>query len=122
MELLFLLPIAVALFLAMIEFSFIWTAQHRVTAAARAGCRAATMPGNGPEQHADVQRAVAESLGSPHLVGAHRTRIHWGQHSGDMVAVQVSVPMRSAAPDMLAIVGFGLPDRDLIGQAVMRRE
>ena len=34
----------------------------------------------------------------------------------------VKVPMKAAAPDLLSFIGFGLRDREMSAQAVMRKE
>lgn len=118
-ELVFALPIVFGLLLAVLEVSLIWVGNHRVAAAARAGCWVARLAGS---TEAEVEKEVVQTLGKGPLVMMHKTRVIRGPHSGDPVLVEVSAPMRAASPDMLGILGFGLGDRKLTAQCLMRRE
>ena len=95
MELILVLPIALAMIFAMIEVGMLWAAGQRVNEAAAAGCRTASFRG------ADVKPATPEA---------------------PEVCVTVSVPMKSAAPDLLKFIGFGLGDRRIVAQTIMRKE
>jgi Flp pilus assembly protein TadG len=119
MELLLVLPIVLALFFGMVEFSMLWTARGRVQEAARAGCRAATLPG---ASVVSVTQASQYALQKPALAQCASVSISGGQCSGDLVAVRVSVPMNAAAPDLLAIFGISLSQLSLSAETVMRKE
>jgi Flp pilus assembly protein TadG len=119
LELVLVLPIVMALFLALIEFSLLWSANQRVKEASSAGCRVATY--NGSNLPA-VQQAVEFALHKQALVTTYKVQVEGGLHSGDPIAVTVQVPMRAASPDLLSIFGFRLMGRHLQAQTVMRRE
>ncbi len=118
-ELVFVLPLLMGIFFALVEVGMLWTANHRLAAAARAACRAAAMPGAG---HNHAEHAAIRSLGRPALVKAHKMRMYRGPHTGDPVWIELRVPMKSAAPDMFWFLGFGLGNRHLVAQCVMRCE
>ena len=119
MELIFVLPIVIGLLFAIVEFSMLWSASHLVKAASTAGCRVATFPGS---NLAAVQESVAMALGKPALAQNCQIEVQGGFASGDEVSVAVRVPMAAAAPDLLGFFGFGLNDRLLVAQTVMRKE
>jgi len=118
-ELMFVLPILMGIFFALVEVGMLWTANHRLAAAARAACRAAAMPGAG---HSDAEHAAVRSLARPALVHEHKMRMHRGPHTGDPIWIELRVPMRAVAPDLFWFLGFGLGDRQLVAQCVMRCE
>ena len=118
-ELVLVLPILMGIFFALVEVAMLWTANHRLAAAARAACRAAAMPGS---EHDEVRKAAIQTMGRPTLVNAHKMKMRRGPHTGDPVWIELRVPMRSAAPDLLWFLGFGLEHRQLVAQCVMRRE
>jgi Flp pilus assembly protein TadG len=118
-ELILLVPIAFGLLMALAEFSMLWLANQRVVAAAQAACRTATLPGATVDA---VQQAAASALAKPALISQATIEVTWAQHSGDPVLVEVRLPMRAAAPDLLAFLGFGLGDGQLVAQCVMRKE
>jgi hypothetical protein len=119
MELLIVMPLLLTLFLAAIEFGLIWSANQRVKVASVQGCRVATLPGACAD---DVKAAVKSALGQAGLAATSRVTIEGGVCSGDLVAVDVVVPMNAASPDMLRIFGFSLRTRQLTGRTVMRME
>lgn len=118
-ELILLVPIAFGLLMALAEFSMLWLANQRVVAAAQAACRTATLPGATAQA---VQQAAAAALGKPVLISQATIEVTWAAHAGEPVQVEVRLPMRSAAPDLLGFLGFGLGDRQIVAQCVMRKE
>jgi len=118
-EALVVLPLLFAFLCAISEFGLIWAGNSRVKLASLQGCRVATLPGSDREA---VAAAVERALAKQGLIDDYELRIEWGPHSGDPVAVEVELPMSSAAPDMLYAFGFSLEDRDLTARTVMRRE
>jgi hypothetical protein len=118
-EMIFVLPLVFGLLLAVVEVSFLWVGSHRTAAAARAGCWVARLAGS---DEAEIQQEVCRVLGKQLMIDAHKTRILRGPYSGDPVLVEVCVPMRAAAPDMLGMLGFGLGERKFVAHCLMRRE
>lgn len=118
-ELILLVPITFGLLMALAEFSMLWLANERVVAAAQAACRTATLPGATTQA---VQQAAASALGKPVLISQATIEVTWAAHAGEPVWVEVRLPMRSAAPDLLGFLGFGLGDRQIVAQCVMRKE
>ena len=119
MEMLLVLPVAVALLMGLIEFSMLWSARNHVQESARAACRVATFPGS---NQLAVTNAAQLSLQKPALAQTALVTVLGGACSGDLVAVRVAVPMRAAAPDLLGIFGLGFGQAQLAAEAVMRKE
>jgi Flp pilus assembly protein TadG len=117
MELILVLPIVLALVFSIIEFGMLWSASRRVEDAAAAGCRTASFRG---ADESAIRRAVERTLVKPTLIANYSIDIR--QDVSNEVSVSVAVPMRSAAPDLLRIVGFSLDGRRLSSQTVMRKE
>ena len=118
-ELVLALPLITILFFAITQFGILWASQHKLSAAARAACRVASLPGS---TLADIDRAVAQALGSQRLVDSRQLRVQRGPYSGDPVRVELRVPITAATPEMLKLFGFSLGDRQLVAQCTMRRE
>lgn len=119
MELVIVLPILIAMFFAMIEFSMLWSAKQRLKDASLAGCRVATFPG---ATEPAVRQAVEAALNKQPLVKTYTVQVDGGWRSGDDVAVTVQVPMRAAAPDLLGLFGLGMGRQSLVSQTIMRKE
>lgn len=122
-ELLLVLPIVMALCLGMAELSMLLMAMQRVEAASSAACRVATLPASDPvalEQA--VREAAARALLKAKLVQAYQLEFAPGQFPGDPVTVEVRVPMKAAAPDLLRIFGFSLKGQELVSRTVMRKQ
>lgn len=119
MELVLVLPIVMTLFLAMIEFSLLWSANQRVKEASTAGCRVATFTGSNLTA---VREAVEFALQKQALVSNYKVDVDGGDCSGEPISVTVHVPMQAASPDMLCMFGFQLSGRHLHAQTIMRRE
>jgi hypothetical protein len=121
-ELVLVLPLVISLVLAVIEFSLLWASTHRLSAAARAACRAATLPGSDDQIESEVETALAQTLQDSRLIEACQAYVVRGRHSGEPVSVELWVPMRAAAPDLLVMIGLGLGDRQLTARCVMPME
>ena len=119
MELILILPIVIALVLGMTEISLLWAANHRVQAAAGAGCRVATHPGATMQS---VRRAIETSLDKQALVESYQLEVTGGMHSGDEIALSVNVPQAACAPDLLKMFGYSLQGKTMTARSVMRRE
>lgn len=119
MELVLVLPIVIALVFGCIELGMLTSAGSTLKEASRAGCRVATLPGSSDR---DVRLAVERVLHRPSLIKSCDLHVGRGRHTGDEVRVVVQVPMTAAAPDLLAMFGFGLGGRQLMAQTVMRKE
>jgi hypothetical protein len=122
-EMLLVFPVLFVLLLAIIEFSLLWSASHQVEAASATACRVATLPANDPvELEQSVCYAAQQALVKPRLIAAHRVLYTPGQITGDPVTVAIQVPMRAAAPNLLALIGFDLNGRWIRAETVMRKE
>jgi len=119
MELLLVLPIVVGLLFAIVEFGLLWQANSQIKLASEAGCRVASLPGSDAEA---VQAAIDAALVHSKLIAARRVAIDGGQWSGEPVSVEIRLAMREAAPDLLAFLGFGLGEQELIARTVLRKE
>ena len=119
MELILVLPIALALIFASIEVGMIWAAGQRVNEAAAAGCRTASFRGCDASA---IRRSVESRLARKPMIDACQIDVQPATPDKPEVCVTVSVPMRSAAPDLLSFIGFSLGDRKLVSQTIMRKE
>ena len=118
MELVLILPILSLMLLAMFEFSMLLYARSSVVDASRAGARTAAHVGSSDEQ---VELA-AELVLRPSLRSGMQVGWSGGEHSGDPVTVAVQVPMNSASPDLLWMIGFSLQGRALYAESTMIKE
>jgi hypothetical protein len=121
--LLFVVPILTLLVLAIVEFSLLLSASQHVKAASHQACRVGTLPVSDPQVlEKAVREAAVNALIKPRLIQAHELLFRPGLGTGDPVVVEVRVPMKSASPDLLGLVGFCLQGRKLVGRTVMRKE
>lgn len=118
MELVLTLPILGVVLFALFEFSLLFSARGEIVEAARVGARTACLPG---AEVADVEDSVRRVLG-PRLRDNVYVDVQLGDHSGDLVAVAVHVPMEIAAPDLLWPIGYSIRDRQLFSETRMIRE
>ena len=122
-ELLLVFPVLAAMCFGVAELSLLLMGMQRVQSASSAACRVATLPASDPavlEQA--VREAAARALAKASLVRTYEIRFQLGQYAGDPVTVEVRVPMKAAAPDLLELVGFSLEGRQLVAQTVMRKQ
>ncbi|MFO0879667.1 MAG: TadE/TadG family type IV pilus assembly protein [Gemmataceae bacterium] len=122
-ELLFVLPVLLAVLLASVEFSLWLTAQQQVALAGREGARVASTGGTEEE----IQNAVRLVLGEPRYDRSTVTVTITDElgnplTSGDPVAVVVQLPVRYVVPDLLAFIGLSIRNQVLVNQTVMRKE
>ena len=117
-ELILTLPIVLLLLLALIEFSLLAHGHQKLVVAARDGARVASLSGASEGQ---VKWAVLRHLRGP-MAEQAEIRVRLAERSGEPVTVQVAVPMKAAAPDLLRIVGLGLADRCLVAATTMAKE
>lgn len=118
MELVLTLPILMCVLMALFEFSLLFFARGTVVDAARSGARMACLSGATP---GSVETEVRKCLGG-RLGKNAEVDVYMGPHSGDPVAVMVSVPMKNASPDMLWPIGYRLAGRYLCAETKMIRE
>jgi Flp pilus assembly protein TadG len=118
MELALVLPILGVLLLGLLEFTMLFYARSSVVEACRAGARAATRVGSDASQ---VEYEASQVL-FPSLRQNMQVEMAGGRFSGDVVTVAVQVPMNSASPDLLWMVGFGLQGRTLYAESTMIKE
>lgn len=118
-EMILVMPIVIGVLMGVVETSMLWLGNHRVVSAAQAGCRVATLPGS---NRAAVVLAVQQTLAKSKMAKAAKVRISWARHAGEPVRVEVRVPMRTASPDLMGFMGFGLGNRQLAASCIMRKE
>ncbi len=118
MELVLTLPIVGVVLLALFQFTLLFYSRSLVVEASRAGARRATLTG---VTAADVEQEVSRIL-TPQLRKGLKVQTLLSDHSGELVAVGVEVPMSSATPDLLWPIGLGLKGRNLYSETRMVRE
>jgi len=123
-ELLLVLPILVALFLGMMQYSLILGARQSLLAASREGARVAAHGGTKEEVCATVRRVLGTgSLGAANV--KIRSVFEDPQHpfdGRDRVEVCVCVRTTCVVPDMLRWIGISFRNQDLVVGSVMLKE
>jgi hypothetical protein len=123
LELLLLFPVLWVVCFGFVEFSLLLIGMQRVQAASNAACRMGTLPTTDLEaQQTAMNDAAKAALGRPTMVASYQMQSQVGQYSGDPVQVEISVPMTSAAPNLLLIVGFNLEGRQLVARTEMCKQ
>ena len=121
-ELLLLLPLLVIVLFGSLQLSFLFAANHRLNAAAQAACRVVTLPiADAKQQDRLARQAAEEVLGRRKLIENYELKVERGDQTGDMVRVELRVPMRQAAPNLVGNL-LAINDRNLHATAVMRKE
>lgn len=118
MELVLTLPVLAVVLFAVFEFSLLFSARSAMVEAGRAGARKASLAG---ATNAAV-RAEVRAVLPPRLRRSADIRVQTGRFSGDLVAVQVVVPMSAASPDLLWPIGYRLKGRMLRASSQRIRE
>lgn len=118
MELVLTLPILALLLAGLLEFTMLFFARGELADASRVAARKATLPGVTQE---DVEDEVLKVL-HPRFHPSVRVDANFGEKSGDVVAVAVTVDMSAAAPDLLWAIGYSLQGRPLLSETCMIRE
>jgi hypothetical protein len=123
-EMMMVLTILIPVMFALTEFSLLWSANHTLKAASYAAAREASLPAVNDDAREIAARAAAERvLGEDKFIDAYElAEFDPGLHTGDPVIVRLRLPMSSAAPDLLAMIGLSIENRQLQAQSVMRRE
>jgi hypothetical protein len=122
-ELVLVVPVVMALVLALVEFGLLWAGAHKVHLAAEVACRVGTRPCEDLiELDRCVRRAAETALVDKRLAANHRLTFVPGGHTGDPVVVEIKAPMTAASPDMLAMFGFSLRNRNFESRVVMAKE
>lgn len=118
MELVLTLPILFMLLLALFQFMILFYSRSLMVEASRAGARKASLQN---VTEADVEAEIRRVL-APRLQQGMLVQVDFGEQSGDVVAVSVSVPMSTATPDLLWPIGLGLNGQNLFSETRMVRE
>ena len=143
-EWLFALPVLIAVMFAVTEFSLLWSAKHLLEAATYAAAREASLPAmDEPTRRAAAVAAAERILGDPDYVvgdpfgpngtttapltqkGYRFDEYSVGLQTGDPITITLSMPMDTAAPDLLKVIGISIADRAtkrLKATTVIRRE
>ena len=120
-------PIAMAFFLAMVEFSMILVARQQLLAASREGARVAAIGADQQEVELTVRRYLGQGpLGDAEvtITDAVGAKVNASQviRSGEPVEVWLRLPTAHAVPDLLRFMGYSIKDDELVTRTVMRRE
>lgn len=119
LEALFVVPILLAVLLAVVEFAMLLAAEQKLAEASGVGARTGSL-GRSDD---DIREAVKSVMGHKQYekgeVEIHRWDDH---HTGAMIEVRVQLPAKAASPNVLRSVGIGLSDDTLTGRTVMRVE
>lgn len=123
LELLFVLPVLLAVLLGTVEFALWLSGQQQVTLASREGARAAAT-GAGEEEVAAAVRGV---LGEVRFeIAQLRVEILDAAGDpiapGDPVAVAVALPAGAVVPDLLRFAGLSIRNQFIVSRTVMRKE
>jgi Flp pilus assembly protein TadG len=116
-ELLFALPIALIVFLAMIEFCQLLMVQQQMTAASREGARVAALGGTA----AEAEAAARQVLGTGSLAAAD-VAVTPGAESGGPVSAKVSILATQVVPDLLRYFAYSIQGDVLVAETTMRME
>ncbi len=122
-QLVALLPLLIGGLFALIEFGMILNAQQRLKSATVSACRTAALSCDDTDvQAAAVQSEAMRVLEKDSLIRDCQLTCELGVHTGDPVTVEISVPMKSAAPNLLAIIGVSLEGREMVAKTTMCKE
>ena len=125
-EMMMVITVLIPLMFALTEFSLLWSAKHLLEAAAFEGARAAAMPAMSPELRRDAaQEAVESVLAKPRFQDpdtGYAMTCEPGNFHGDMVEIRLQLPMTTASPDMLGIIGISIKGKFLTAEAVTARQ
>lgn len=118
MEMILVLPILFTVLMAVFEFSILFFARSSVVQACRAAARRASL---GVADQSEIEEVVRRVL-SPNLQYNHTVYYIPAERAGEITTVGLTVPMSTAAPDLLWPVGFSLKGRYLIEETSVVRE
>ena len=125
-EMMMLISVLIPMMFALTEFSLFWSARHLLNAAASQPARAAAMPAPTNADRCDAAMEAADSvLIKPRFrdpeIGYTMT-CDAGMYHGDMVMIEIEMPMTTASPDLLGIIGISIEDKVLTAQAAAARQ
>jgi hypothetical protein len=96
---------------------------QRVQSASSVACQIGTLPAADTVGQEQAMEAAAESaLGTADMIASYSMQYQLGQYTGDPVVVRITVPMTSAAPNLLKIIGFSLEGRELTAHMQMCKQ
>jgi Flp pilus assembly protein TadG len=122
-ELLLVLPILLAILLAMFEFSALLVARQELLSASREGARVAALGGDENQVREAVSRALNAHYDQAVTVRTLLTDSSGEPvESGSPVVVRLELPTAAAAPDLLRFIGISIHGETIIAQATMRKE
>lgn len=116
-ELILLMPVLMAVLVAVVEMSLLVVATQELSEASALGARIGSRGGSAD----DVRAAICHALGKGRLREAE-VAVVVPEHSGEVVEVVVRIRADKAVPDALRFIGFGLKGKELVGHTVMRKE
>lgn len=118
-EALLVLPVLLAVLLAVVEFGMIMASEQKLAEASGVGARTGSL-GHSDE---DVRAAVKAVLGPKQFEKGSVEVQRWiDPHTGSMIEVRVQLPAAAASPNLLRSIGVDLSDETLTGRTVMRIE
>lgn len=123
-------PLLMALLFAMIQFSMVLSARQHVQAASREAARLVAHGGDpGDAENLVIQSLNSAGLGNAAVVvgkldnsGKLNSDPNLIFLSGDLLAVEVTLPIHSAAPDLLGFLGLNFLGDDIVARTVMTKE
>ena len=125
-EMMMVITVLIPMMFALTEFSLLWSAKHLLQAAAYEGARAAAMPAMTNEQRClAAEEAVESVLTKPRFLDdttGYEMTCDAGVLHGDLVRVQLQLPMTTASPDLLGIIGISIEGEFLTVEAVTARQ
>ena len=118
-EALLVIPILLAVVLAVVEFALILSAEQKLAEASGVGCRTGSLGHSDHDVRAAVKAVIGDQKYDPDRVHIRR----WNDpHAGPMIEVRVDLPAKAASPNLLRSVGIDLSGDTLTGRTVMRVE
>lgn len=118
LELLLVLPLFMLVLAAIVEFSLLYEARSRLVEAGRLAAREASLPGSNLNRVMQIaQQALPPTMHAPLQVHAE-----FGQYSGDIVTVVLTLPMEATAPDLLWPIGVSLRQHRFVVETSMVKE
>jgi Flp pilus assembly protein TadG len=119
METLLVLPILLAVVVALVEFAMVIVAEQKVAEASGLACRTAAVGRSDDDCKEAVKAVLGKRQYDEAKIKIDRRR---DAHLGDVVDVRVDLPVKAAAPCVLRSCGLKLCDDTLIGRTVMKAE
>jgi len=127
LEMMMGITVLIPLLFALTEFSLLWSAKHTLQAASYEAARAAAMPCPDDETRFACAKEAADSVFANERFldeeeGYEFEVFQTGAMTNDPVRVKLKLPMTTAAPDLLAIIGISIEGKHLTAETVTRRE